>query len=100
MSGNAMSGIPVFVNDRAVTVPAGAAARAAVRASDPALAERFEAGLAEGRAQLTDGRGIALDPAAPLAAGAIVRVVISARRGGAAGAAAATPEAEGADAEG
>lgn len=77
----AARGIPVFVNERAVTVPAGTDARAAVRALDPALAERLEAGLASGAAHVTDGRGIALDPAAPLAPGAIVRVVVSARRG-------------------
>jgi len=36
--------------------------------------------LDDGTAYLTDGRGIRIDPGAPLAAGAILRVVKSARR--------------------
>jgi hypothetical protein len=48
----------------------------AVRAMDPALADT----LAAGQAHLTDGRGIRLDPSEPATAGAIVRVVRSARQ--------------------
>jgi hypothetical protein len=67
--------LPVFVNDRPVAAPAGATAAEAVALADPALA----GALRDGRAFLTDGRGIRLDPAAGLHAGAILRVVVSAR---------------------
>ena len=72
-----MTGIPVFVNDRAVRVAAGSSITAAVAATDPDLARA----LAAGAAKLTDGRGITLDPAAPVYPGAILRVVVSARKG-------------------
>ena len=67
--------VTVFVNEQAVRIAPGASARGAVEAVDPALAAK----LAEGSAKLTDGRGIALDPSVPLFAGAILRVVVSAR---------------------
>ncbi len=67
--------IRVFVNERAVSLPAGASALDAARALDPALAERLLAGAAA----LTDARGLPVDPAERLAAGAILRAV--ARRG-------------------
>ena len=66
----------VFVDAQAVEVEPGALARDAVAARDPSLLPRLE----DGTAYLTDGRGIRLDPAAPLAAGAILRIVKSARR--------------------
>ena len=66
----------VFVDTQAVDVQPGAVARDAVAARDPSLLPRLD----DGSAYLTDGRGIRLDPAAPLAAGAILRVVKSARR--------------------
>lgn len=69
--------MPVFVNDRAVRVPSGATAAEAVALADPDLAGK----LAAGRAYLTDARGIRIEPALPLGAGAIVRVVVSARAG-------------------
>ena len=50
----------------------------AVRLFDPA----FERQIASGAAYVTDGRGIEIDPASPLAGGAILRVVVRARRGG------------------
>ena len=65
----------VFVNERPVDVPAGATVQAAVAAADPALADRLGQG-----AYATDGRGIQVDPAAVLDAGAILRVITSARR--------------------
>jgi hypothetical protein len=68
--------IRVYVNERAVEVPRGADVRTAVLVADPVLG----AALADGRAHATDGRGIRIDPAAPLTAGAILRVVVSARR--------------------
>ena len=69
--------IRVFVNTTAVDLPAGADAAAAVRTADPALLDR----VTSGSAYLTDGRGIELDPATPLSGGAILRVVLRAKRG-------------------
>jgi hypothetical protein len=66
----------VFVNERAVQLPEGSPARRAVEQHDPTVAARLDAGTA----YLTDGRGIRLDPDAPLPPGGIVRVVVSARR--------------------
>jgi hypothetical protein len=68
--------IRVFVNAGAVDLPAGADVRAAIRLFDPAL----ERQIAAGTAYVTDGRGIEIDPAAPLSGGAILRVVVRARR--------------------
>lgn len=67
--------ILVFVNDQPVRVMPGATAAEAVAACDAALAAR----LTQGGAYLTDGRGIRLEATAPVFAGAIVRVVESAR---------------------
>lgn len=68
--------IRVFVNAGAVDLPAGADVAAAVQAFDPALAGR----VASGGAYVTDGRGIQVSTGASLSAGAILRVVLSARR--------------------
>jgi hypothetical protein len=65
----------VFVNDQAVRVAPGVPAVEAVAAHDPALSER----LRTGAAYLTDGRGIRLAAGSPVFAGAILRVVVSAR---------------------
>ena len=74
-----MSGaMPVFVNERHLSVPTGASAADAVAQFDPALAAR----VADGSASLTDARGLPVAPASPLAAGAILRVSVSARRAG------------------
>ncbi|HKP28703.1 MAG TPA: hypothetical protein VJU15_04850 [Gemmatimonadales bacterium] len=67
----------VFVDAVAVEVEPGSVARDAVAARDPSVLARLE----DGTAYLTDGRGIRLDPDTPLAAGAILRLVKSARRG-------------------
>jgi len=67
----------VFVDAHPVDVAPGSVAREAVAARDPAVLARLD----DGTAYLTDGRGIRLDPAAPLGAGAILRVVKRARRG-------------------
>jgi hypothetical protein len=69
--------IRVFVNASAVDLPAGSVAREAARAFDPML----EASIATGAAYLTDARGIEIDPSSSLANGAILRVVVRARRG-------------------
>jgi hypothetical protein len=69
--------IRVFVNTTALDLPAGADVGQAVRAFDPDLG----ASVQRGAAFVTDGRGLELDPAAPLARGSILRVVVRARRG-------------------
>jgi hypothetical protein len=70
--------IRVFVNAGAVDLPAGADVAQAVRVFDPSL----ERQLAGGTAYVTDGRGIEVAPGARLANGAILRVIVRARRGG------------------
>ncbi|MSR01286.1 MAG: hypothetical protein EXR94_00900 [Gemmatimonadetes bacterium] len=68
--------IPVFVNDRRVAVAPGTTAAGAAISADASHAET----LGDGRAYLTDGRGIRMDPSALVGPGAIIRVVTSARR--------------------
>jgi hypothetical protein len=70
--------IPVFVNDRAVRLAPTSVLADAIAACDPELARAVR----EGTARVTDGRGIALDPGAAVYPGAILRVVVSARRCG------------------
>jgi hypothetical protein len=69
--------IKVFVNASAVDLPAGADVSQAVRAFDAAL----ERQVVTGAATVTDGRGIEVPLTLPLASGAILRVVVKARRG-------------------
>ena len=64
-----------FVNERSLALAPGATVRDAVAAFDPGLAER----LAGGAAYVTDARGIRVAADHPLAGGAILRVVTSAR---------------------
>lgn len=64
-----------FVNEHPVDVPPAGTVLDAVRAFDPALAGRVEAGAG----YVTDGRGIEIPLDTPLAAGAILRAVVSAR---------------------
>ncbi len=68
--------IRVYVNERPLDVPSGAVVGAAVAALDPGLG----AAVAEGRAHVTDGRGIRLGVDAPLTAGAILRIVRPAKQ--------------------
>jgi len=68
--------IPVFVNDRAVRLAPTCVLADAIAVVDAELARAVR----EGTARVTDGRGIALDPGAPVFPGAILRVVVSARR--------------------
>lgn len=70
--------IRCFVNDKGVSVAAGATALDAVRVYDPLVAER----IAAGEGHLTDGRGLPLSSSAAVGAGDIIRAVVSARRGG------------------
>jgi hypothetical protein len=72
-----MSTIRVFVNGGVVDLPAGAGVREAVRVFDATLGEQ----VAAGGAYVTDGRGIEVDPGDPLTNGAILRVIVRARRG-------------------
>ncbi|HEX3274195.1 MAG TPA: hypothetical protein VHR43_05010 [Gemmatimonadales bacterium] len=69
--------VRVFVNAAPIDVAAGSDVRSAIRAADPALAERADAG----EALVTDARGIDLPLDAQVAAGSILRVVVRARRG-------------------
>lgn len=69
--------IRIFVNAGSVDLPPGANAGAAIRSFDPALEQQ----IASGAAYLTDGRGIELSTESPLSAGAILRVIVRARRG-------------------
>ena len=65
----------VFLNATALSIVRGADVHAAVRALDPELLRR----VVDGTAYVTDARGIAVAPDAPLAEGSILRVVVSAR---------------------
>jgi hypothetical protein len=69
--------IRVFVNARALDLPAGADVGQAIQTYDPGLAGHLQSGAA----YVTDGRGIELDAAARLTGGAILRVALRARRG-------------------
>jgi len=68
--------VTVFVNERPTLVPAPATVLRAVEARDEALLQQLRAG----KAYVTDGRGIRLQGDTTLEAGAILRVVVSARR--------------------
>lgn len=68
--------IRAYVNGRGVDVPPGAPALVAVRAFDPDVATQ----VAAGERSLADSRGLPLDPASPLEAGTIIRVVSARRR--------------------
>ena len=66
----------IFVNATPLDVEPGTDVRGAIRAHDPVL----EAKLAAGAGYVTDARGIELAGDAPVTAGSILRVVVSARR--------------------
>jgi hypothetical protein len=70
--------IPVFLNGRPCRVVPGSTLGQLLAQDDPDLARA----LALGTANATDGRGIAVDEGTPLVAGAIFRVVRSARAAG------------------
>ena len=67
--------IPVFLNGHPARVPPGSTLVQLVAQEDPQLGTALAAGLATA----TDARGLAVDPDAPLQAGAIFRVLRSAR---------------------
>jgi hypothetical protein len=66
----------VFLNAMPLDLAPGATVREAIEAHDPAMAEQ----VAAGRARVTDARGIDLPLDAPLSAGSILRVIVTARR--------------------
>jgi hypothetical protein len=68
--------VPVFVNDRPVRVSAGTRVAEAIALADPALAGLVSAGTAS----VTDARGLPLDPSSAVHSGAILRVIVRARR--------------------
>jgi adenosine deaminase len=69
----------VFINDKPVDVPRGARVRDAVAAADDGLARLLE----QSGAYVTDSTGRAVDAGDPVGeAGAVFRVVVSARGGG------------------
>ena len=74
-----MSAMRIFLNAIPLDLAPGATVREAIAAHDAAMAEQ----VAAGRARVTDARGIDLPLDAPLAAGSILRVIVSARRSGA-----------------
>jgi hypothetical protein len=69
--------IRVFVNATRLELSPGAKVAEAVAAYDPSLLPN----LASGTAYVTDGRGIEIDADSSLVSGAIIRVVVRARRG-------------------
>jgi hypothetical protein len=71
----------VYLNAIPVDLEPGTDVRGAIAAHDPVMAEKVATGLA----YVTDARGIELPLDAPLSAGSILRVVVSARRAGAGG---------------
>ncbi|MEO8226279.1 MAG: hypothetical protein ABI637_02560 [Gemmatimonadota bacterium] len=73
--------IRVFVNEQSVDVGPGSTVARAVRIFDSALADRLDAG----QAYVTDGRGVPMPADVLLSPGAILRVVVTARRGAGAG---------------
>jgi hypothetical protein len=69
--------IRVYLNQRVVDLPAGTLVADAIRIAEPELSQALDSG----KARVTDGRGLDLPLDQPLANGAILRVVISSRRG-------------------
>jgi hypothetical protein len=69
--------IRVYLNQRGVDLPAGTSAAEAIRLAEPQLSEALESG----KAKVTDGRGLDLPLDRPLTNGAILRIIVSSRRG-------------------
>ena len=69
--------IRVYLNQRGVNLPAGTSVTEAIRLVEPQLSEA----LASGKAKVTDGRGLDLSPDQVLTGGAILRIIVSSRRG-------------------
>jgi hypothetical protein len=73
-----MNAMRIFLNAQPLDLAPGSTARDAIASHDAAMAEQ----VAAGRARVTDARGIELPLDAPLAAGSILRVIVTARRAG------------------
>jgi hypothetical protein len=71
-----MDTIRIFVNEAPLTIPAGSTVRQAVAIHDAALLDPLD----DGRAYVTDGRGITLDHDVSLRGGSILRVIVSRRQ--------------------
>ena len=69
--------IRVYLNQRAVDLPAGTLVADAIRLGDAQLTES----LTSGKVKVTDGRGLELPLDHPLTNGAILRIIVSSRRG-------------------
>ena len=74
-----MRAMRIFLNAQPLDLAPGATVRDAVAAHDAVMAGQ----VAAGRARVTDARGIDVPLDAPLEAGSILRVLVSARRRGA-----------------
>ena len=72
-----MAAIRVFINEVPLAVPAGSTVRQAVAVHHAVLLDSLD----DGRAYVTDGRGVTLEPDASIQEGSILRVVVSRRRG-------------------
>ena len=68
---DSLDSVRVYVNGRGVDAPTSARALDAVRVFDASVADE----IVGGRRALADSRGLPLDPAAPVFAGMIMRVV-------------------------
>jgi hypothetical protein len=69
--------IRVYLNQRAVDLPAGTLVVDAIRLAEPQLSQSLESG----KAKVTDGRGLELPLDQTLTSGAILRIIVSSRRG-------------------
>ena len=74
--GSPASLIPVFINGHCIRLSEGATVVQAVAQHAPDLAEQ----IAAGAAYVTDGRGIRIEESQAVHAGAILRVIVRARR--------------------
>ncbi len=73
--------VRLFVNEQVVSADDDCDILAAIAAFDASLG----AALKDGRAYVTDGVGLQLNPSDRVTTGAILRVVVSARRSGSGG---------------
>ncbi|HSR90287.1 MAG TPA: hypothetical protein VLK88_03195 [Gemmatimonadales bacterium] len=69
--------IRVYLNQRAVDLPAGTLVAEGIRLAEPQLSQSLESG----KARVTDGRGLDLPLDQTLTNGAILRIIVSSRRG-------------------
>ena len=69
--------IRVYLNQRAVDLPAGTLVAEAIRLAEPQLSQSLESG----KAKVTDGRGLDLPLDQTLTNGAILRIIVTSRRG-------------------